>query len=148
MPTNRKEEVVFTTMMCTLMVSGMSLYNLWLHDKLFFSEFIRGFIPSFMVAFILDIFIVGAGAKKIAFKLPINKSNKIQLTLTLSTLMVVGMVTCMSLFGLIRERGISSTFISDYLNAWEMNILMALPLQLLLVGPFSRKVLCIIQRGN
>ncbi|HAP9474240.1 TPA: DUF2798 domain-containing protein, partial [Enterococcus faecium] len=29
MPTNKKEGIIFTTMMCFLMVLGMSAYNLW-----------------------------------------------------------------------------------------------------------------------
>ncbi|HAR0739494.1 TPA: DUF2798 domain-containing protein, partial [Enterococcus faecium] len=34
MPTNKKEGIIFTTMMCFLMVLGMSAYNLWLHQDL------------------------------------------------------------------------------------------------------------------
>ena len=34
MPTNKKEGIIFTTIMCSMMVLGMSLYNLLLHDHL------------------------------------------------------------------------------------------------------------------
>ncbi len=34
MPTNKKEGIIFTTIMCSMMVLGMSLYNLLLHDNL------------------------------------------------------------------------------------------------------------------
>lgn len=33
MPTNKKEGIVFTSLMCFLMVLGMSAYNLVLHDS-------------------------------------------------------------------------------------------------------------------
>ena len=61
------------------------------------------------MAFVLDVFIVGVVAKKIAFKLPINKQNKMQMILTISCLMVLGMVTCMSLFGIVIEQRDSRT---------------------------------------
>ena len=146
MPTNKKEGIIFTTMMCFLMVLGMSIYNLWLHNALHVSNLFIGLISGFIVAFILDVFIVGVVAKKIAFKLPINKQNKMQMILTISCLMVLGMVTCMSLFGIVIEQGIPEQFLSTYFTAWKMNAIMALPLQLLFVGPVSRAVLATIQK--
>lgn len=64
---------------------------------------------------------------------------------TISCLMVLGMVTCMSLFGIILEQGIPDQLLSSYLNAWKMNVIAALPLQLLIVGPISRSILSKIQ---
>ena len=148
MPTNKKEGIIFTVMMCSLMVIGMSAYNLWVHNSLDFIELSRGFIPVFIVAFVLDVFIVGVVAKKLAFKLPINKNSKFQLIITISALMVIGMVTFMSVFGLIMNGNISDITFSDYLQAWKTNIVMALPLQLLIVGPVSRQVLSVIQRQS
>lgn len=146
MPTNKKEGIIFTTMMCFLMVLGMSIYNLWLHNALHLSNLFIGLVPGFIVAFILDVFIVGVIAKKIAFKLPVNKQSKMQMIFTISCLMVLGMVTGMSLFGIIFEQGIPEQFLSEYMTAWKMNLIMALPLQLLLVGPISRAVLSTIQK--
>ncbi|MDT2836684.1 DUF2798 domain-containing protein [Enterococcus durans] len=145
MPTNKKEGIIFTTMMCFLMVLGMSVYNLWLHGDLQFSSLLIGLVPGFVVAFILDVFIIGVIAKKIAFKLPVNPESKFQMIVTISCLMVLGMVTCMSLFGIILEQGIPDQLLSLYLNAWKMNVIAALPLQLLIVGPISRSVLSKIQ---
>lgn len=145
MPTNKKEGIIFTVIMCSLMVIGMSTYNLFLHGNLNLSELLIGFIPGFIVAFILDVFIVGVVAKKIAFKLPINQNSKIQLIIAISTLMIIGMVTFMSMFGLIMNGQMSSLTISTYLGAWGTNFIMALPLQLIIVGPFSRYILGLIQ---
>ena len=89
-----------------MMVLGMSLYNLLLHNNLGFVPLAAGLIPGFVVAFILDVFVVGVIAKKIAFRLPIKKENKLQLILTISSLMVLGIVTFMSLFGVLIEGGI------------------------------------------
>lgn len=145
MPTNKKEGIIFTVIMCSLMVIGMSIYNLFLHGNLNLSELLIGFIPGFIVAFILDVFIVGVVAKKIAFKLPINQNSKIQLIIAISTLMIIGMVTFMSMFGLIMNGQMSSLTIATYLGAWGTNFIMALPLQLIIVGPFSRYILGLIQ---
>ena len=148
MPTNKKEGIIFTVMMCSLMVIGMSAYNLWVHNSLDIIELAIGFIPGFIVAFVLDVFIVGVVAKKLAFKLPINKNSKFQLIITISALMVIGMVTFMSVFGLLMNGNISSITFSDYLHAWGTNIIMALPLQLIIVGPVSRQVLSVIQKQS
>ena len=145
MPTNKKEGIIFTVIMCSLMVIGMSTYNLFLHGNLNLSELLIGFIPGFIVAFMLDVFIVGVVAKKIAFKLPINQNSKIQLIIAISTLMIIGMVTFMSMFGLIMNGQMSSLTIATYLGAWGTNFIMALPLQLIIVGPFSRYILGLIQ---
>ena len=104
MPKNKKEGIFFTTLMCLLMVVGMSVYNLMLHQDFSIKNVLVGLLPGFVVAFILDSFVVGVIAKKIAFQLPfIDKTKPIQLILSISTLMVLGMVTCMSLFGLVIE---------------------------------------------
>lgn len=130
------------------MVIGMSIYNLWVHNSLDLMALAIGFIPGFIVAFVLDVFIVSVVAKKLAFKLPINKASKCQLLLTISTLMVIGMVTFMSVFGLLMNDTISSITFLDYLHAWGTNIIMALPLQLIIVGPVSRQVLSMIQNQS
>ena len=61
--------------MCFLMVFGMSTYNLSLHGEFSLYALSKGLLSGFIVAFILDVFIVGVLAKKIAFSLPFNKEN-------------------------------------------------------------------------
>ncbi|WP_319995721.1 DUF2798 domain-containing protein [Trichococcus shcherbakoviae] len=148
MPTNKKEGIIFTTIMCSMMVLGMSMYNLLLHDNLALIPLVAGLVPGFVVAFILDVFIVGVIAKKIAFRLPIKKENKVQLILTISSLMVLGMVTFMSLFGVLIEGSIPDNLWAAYSEAWRMNVIVALPLQLLVVGPISRTILGNIQSNS
>ncbi len=86
MPTNKKEGMLFTTLMCFLMVFGMSTYNLLLHGEFSLYALSKGLLPGFIVAFILDVFIVGVLAKKIAFSLPFNKEKRLLLILTISSL--------------------------------------------------------------
>lgn len=146
MPKNKKEGIIFGITMCFLMVCGMSAYNLALVGKLSFTKFAIGLIPGFIVAFFFDVVIVGPVAKKLAFKLPINRNNKLQTILAISLLMITGMVTFMSVFDLLMRPELPENIVSAYFTAWGMNFIAALPLQLLLVGPISRLKLQMWQR--
>ena len=146
MPRNKKEGIIFGVTMCFLMVCGMSAYNLTLVGKLSFAKFAVGLIPGFIVAFFFDTVIVGPIAKKLAFKLPIDRDNKLQTILAISLLMITGMVTFMSVFGLLMRPELPENIIHAYFTAWGMNFIAALPLQLLLVGPISRLKLQMWQR--
>ena len=146
MPRNKKEGIIFGVTMCFFMVCGMSAYNLALVGKLSFLKFALGLIPGFIVAFFFDTVIVGPIAKKLAFKLPIDRNNKLQTILAISLLMIIGMVTFMSVFGLLMRPELPENIIHAYFTAWGMNFIAALPLQLLLVGPISRLKLQMWQR--
>ena len=146
MPRNKKEGIIFGVTMCFLMVCGMSAYNLALVGKLSYTKFAIGLIPGFIVAFFFDTVIVGPIAKKLAFKLPIDRNNKLQTILAISLLMITGMVTFMSVFGLLISPELPENIIHAYFTAWGMNFIAALPLQLLLVGPISRLKLQMWQR--
>ena len=146
MPRNKKEGIIFGVTMCFLMVCGMSAYNLALVGKLSYTKFAIGLIPGFIVAFFFDTVIVGPVAKKLAFKLPIDRNNKLQTILAISLLMITGMVTFMSVFGLLMRPELPENIIHAYFTAWGINFIAALPLQLLLVGPISRLKLQMWQR--
>jgi hypothetical protein len=145
MPTTKKENMYFGLMMCTGMVIVMTLYNLVINDligiiplKGIFMQFVLGLA----VAFLLELFIVGPVAHKVAFLLPYDKSNGLYVILAISCCMVVGMVCLMSLFGL------GTAYLLDGLSGgslWEnyasiafKNFIFALPLQLIVMGPFIR----------
>lgn len=61
--------------------------------------------------------------------------------------MILGMVTFMSLFGMLMEGGIPADFLGTYLKTWGMNLIAAFLYQLLIVGPFSRLVLGWVQNN-
>lgn len=138
MPKNKKEEISLTLLMCSLMVLGMSIYNLTLHHNLTIANLIKGYIPGLIVGLLLDIFIVGKIAPAIAFKLLIKKDSELTIILTISFFMVLFMVSFMSIFGILIES--MKLTGSLYLKTWITNFIMALPLQILIVGPISRKL--------
>ncbi|WP_137596738.1 DUF2798 domain-containing protein [Paucilactobacillus kaifaensis] len=144
MPRNLKEEVVFTAIMAGLMVFVMVCYNVMLvqgFTKGFIINSLSEYPGGLLVAIILDLLIVGPIAKGLAFKYIINdymKKNVVLIGITISVMMVLGMVTCMSLFGIIMAHNVS---LASYLHAWGFNFIVALPLQLIVVGPIARSVL-------
>lgn len=103
MPTTKKEDFYFGLMMCFGMVVVMTFYNLLTHGligTISLKEILIQFILGFITAFLLELFIVGPVAKKIALSLPYDKSNKVFVILSISFFMVIEMVLCMSLYGL------------------------------------------------
>ncbi|KRM71951.1 DUF2798 domain-containing protein [Lacticaseibacillus brantae] len=148
MPKNLKEEILFTGMMAGMMVLVMSLYNVMRVvgvNGTAVTKALIGFPLGLIVAGILDLALVGPIVKGIVFKYLIKDPENtapIRIALTISTLMVLGMVSLMTAYGLIMTGQIGW---SQYFTGWLINIVVALPLQLLIVGPLSRAGLSRIQ---
>ncbi|MFJ7977172.1 DUF2798 domain-containing protein [Peribacillus sp. JNUCC 23] len=145
MPSNKKEGMIFGLFMCFGMVLIMSIYNTALHG---FSSYTVGsaviqFVITFIVAFIAES-IVEPQARKIALSLPYDKSKEINFILALAFCMVPMMVLIMSVYGLILMAvmtGIEGSIFTAYLKTVGLNFIVALPSQLLIVGPISRRLL-------
>ncbi|WP_204120522.1 MULTISPECIES: DUF2798 domain-containing protein [Levilactobacillus] len=152
MPKNFKEELLFTAVMAGLMVLVMAGYNIALADGFshhFIREVLTGYPLALIVAAICDLGIIGPGVKYIFFHFIINdymKKKQIRIALTISVMMVAGMVTLMSLFGMVVTQNFGSNFFLTYLHTWIFNLFMALPLQLLIVGPIARAILGAVQK--
>ncbi|MHA8110835.1 DUF2798 domain-containing protein [Lactobacillaceae bacterium Melli_B4] len=153
MPRNFKEELMFTGMMAGLMVIVMEGYNIAMAQGMgdgFILEIIKGYPLALLVAAILDLALVGPIVKAIFFKFifkPAWEATPIKIALTISTMMVLGMVSTMSLFGIIVTFGFGNISWSMYGHAWLLNLCVALPLQLIIVGPICRYLLNKIQTG-
>lgn len=131
--------------MCFGMVCVMTFYNLSMEGligKMTFIEAIMSLLIGFMIALTLEIILVGPIARKITFRLPYNKSHKWKGILLLSTCMVIGMVFFMSFYGLVmsyaNSESINHSFLREYFSLFIKNIIVAFPLQLLLMGPLVR----------
>ncbi|CAM3440848.1 hypothetical protein [Marinicrinis lubricantis] len=147
MPTTKKEQLYFGFMMCFRMVTVMTVYNLIINGlmgEVSFTKVLFQFVIGFMIAYVLELFIVGPAARKIAFSMPFAKSSKIGMVLSMSICMVVGMVVMMSFFGLgtsyFAGNLDSNQLAVTYLHNVMMNFIAALPLQLLIMGPIVRYV--------
>ncbi|MDR5587363.1 MULTISPECIES: DUF2798 domain-containing protein [Clostridium] len=137
------QKFIFTLMMCFGMVLGMTIYNMLLNEGFhsqFFNNLLKDFWLGFIVALLLDVFIVGKIAKPIALKIvkPNNETKPIKVILTISSCMVIGMVLCMSMYGAITAVGFNSGALKIYPLCIIRNFIMALPLNMLIVSPVVR----------
>lgn len=137
------EKSIFTLMMCFGMVLGMTIYNMLLNEGFhsgFFNNLLHEFWLGFIIALLLDIFIVGKLAKPIAFKIvkPTPVTKQIKVILTISLCMVIGMVLCMSMYGAILAVGFNINTLKLYPLCVVRNFIMAIPLNLLIVSPLVR----------
>lgn len=148
MPQNKRESLIYTLMMCFVMVFWMSMYNVTLHMGGFNVETVKegwlGFPIAYIYAMLFDWFLVSKLAKSFAFRYLVKPdSSVLRKVIAVSCCMVVPMVIVMSFYG-----GLEACVKTGEWNAlpviWLTNIpknfIMALPFQLLIAGPFVRKV--------
>lgn len=150
MPTNKRESLIFTIIMCFLMVLWMSVYNVarvhgWTFGPETLADAWLGFPPAYIVAMLLDVLVASRFAKWFAFRFLVKPgvSSRRAITLAISTMMVFPMVLFMSLYGSLE----AFTHVGDpamILPTWIANIpwnfVAALPWNLLIAGPISRWV--------
>jgi hypothetical protein len=145
LPTNKKESLQFGIIMCCGMVAVMSIYNMWMNGgigHLTGADIAIEVGLGFVVALLLDLYIAGPLAKKVTLALPFTQSNKVAFVLCMSTSMIIGMVFFMSMFGLVlsyfhHSIGENSIVVA-YSTIFAKNFILALPLQLLIMGPLVR----------
>ena len=154
MPTNKRESLIFTVIMCFFMVLWMSIYNVTLHTGAFslgvLAQAWLGFPPAYIFAMLCDVFIASPLAKGFAFKYLVTpgKSTPQAMVLAVSSCMVVPMVVIMSLYGAfegaLHVPGGIVAFLPMLPATWAKNIcfnfIMALPWNLLVAGPVARLV--------
>lgn len=145
MPSNKKEGIIFGLFMCFGMVFIMTAYNTALHgfSSMTVGSLVIQFIVTFIVAFIVES-LVEPQARKLALSLPYDKSKELNFILAIGFCMVPIMVLIMSVYGLILKSsivGIEGSLFTAYLKTVGLNFIVALPAQLLIVGPISRKLL-------
>lgn len=147
MPNNKHESLIFTIMMCFVMVLGMSLYNAYLIQgqvsAAMVSQAWLGFPFAYIVAMALDVLVVSKNAKTVAFKYIIKpEQSQAVKGITISICMVIPMVICMSGYGAVigaLHTGVWQDLVGQWINNIGKNVLVALPLQLLIAGPLVRK---------
>lgn len=141
MPKNFKEELLYTGMMAGMMALGMSLYNVMRAVGInlgALKKALLGFPLGFFIACTIAFMIGAPLVKAFVFKFIIKDPDHTWLLWTewtISGLMVLVMVTFMTVYGLIKS---GQCGFNVYWHNWWLNILVALPLQFLIVGPVAR----------
>lgn len=153
MPTNKRESLLFTFMMCFCMVLWMSIYNVarnqgGLSPEVFSAAWL-GFPVAYVFAMLCDWFVASPLAKGVAFKLFVKPTTAPRfIPVIVSSCMVVPMVVIMSLFGVFEGAlhmpgGIMSVLPSLpvlWIQNIGWNFIMAWPFNILVAGPIVRHV--------
>ena len=148
MPQNKRESLIYTFIMCFIMVFWMSIYNVSLHMGGVSMESIKqgwlGFPIAYIFAMCCDWFFVSKIAKGFAFRFLVKPdSSGLRKVISISCCMVVPMVIIMSLYGAVEvsvEMGNFSNLLIIWLTNIPKNFVMALPYQLIVAGPLARFV--------
>lgn len=144
MPKTKFQDFIYTLIMVIVMVYAMVCYNIamstgGLTNEVFLMAF--GELPIMgVIAFILEFFIIGKLAQKLAFRLVNPKEDKqIFVILAISSMIVCLMCPIMSFFGSVLSNfnGVENIF-ANWIRISVMNFPMALCWQIFYAGPFVR----------
>ena len=141
MPKNKVQDAVFTAIMAIIMVYGMIVYNVALNTGGVTSEtFLLALheLPIMApIAFILEFFVVGKLAKRLAFSFMKPTDRPQFITYAISLMIVCIMCPVMSLIATVLFKEPS---FGAWVHTWGCNMPMALCWQLLYCGPLTRAI--------
>lgn len=143
MPKTKLQHVIFNLMMVLVMVYALVCYNIafdmgGMSNRIFLIAFAELPIMG-AIGFVLETFIVGKLAQKLAFRLVNPQQDKlIFVILAISALTVCLMCPLMSLFATVLFQNPGSQVIAVWLQTTVRNFPMALCFQIFYAGPFVR----------
>ena len=127
-----------------MMVYVMTLYNIVLASGIFVNETfliaLKGMWVEYIIIALLAYFVSGKLAKMCAFRVVQPQDRPIFIILTIQTFTVIWQVAFASILGVYHGYGFTHNIIPDYLTTYCKNFILALPLQLIIVGPLARKI--------
>lgn len=148
MPENKLEEVVFTAIMATIMVYGMIVYNVALNtgtvNGMTFLAACHELVFMAPIAFVLEFFVVGKIAGKLAFTVMRPTDRPQFITYAISTCICCIMCPVMSLIATVLFK--ENVSFGTWVQTWAMNFPMAICYQMFYCGPFVRLIFRLIFR--
>jgi hypothetical protein len=149
MPKNKFQDVVYTAIMAIIMVYGMIVYNVALNtggvSGFTFLAALNELWIMAPIAFILEFFIVGKIAKKLAFTVVQPTDRPQFITYAISICICCIMCPTMSLIAtfLFKEPSFGT-----WVQTWAMNFPMAICYQMFYCGPLVRLIFRTIFRNK
>lgn len=147
MPKNKFEDAIFTIIMATIMVYGMVVYNVALNtgsvEGITFYLALKELPIMVPIAFILEFFIVGRIARKLAFTVMTPEDKPQFITYAISICICCIMCPVMSLIAtfLFKEPSFGT-----WAKTFAMNFPMAICWQMFYCGPLVRLIFRLIFR--
>lgn len=144
MPKTKIEKLFFTLITAWMMVYVMTVYNTVLATGRFsnstFLVALKSMWIEFVIIFLCAFFISSKLAQKCAFKIVEKGDRPIFIILAVQVFTVLFQVAFASVIGVWHGYGFTSNFLPDYIVTYCKNFVMALPIQLVIVGPAARKI--------
>ncbi len=144
MPKTKSQSLIFTAITAFIMVYIMTVYNIVLASGSFtnqtFLSAIKGMWIEYIIIFLCAYFISSPLAKKCAFKIVEPTDRPIAIVLVIQIFTVIFQVFFASIIGAYKAEGLCINFAPNYIKAYCMNFIFALPVQLLIAGPAARKI--------
>ena len=148
MPKTKVQAIFFTLITAWMMVYCMTLYNLVLAAGEFTNQSfllaLKSMWLEYVVIFLCAALISTPLAKRLAFRVVVPQDCPIAIILTVQVFMVVLQVALASILGVWKGYGFTAQLLPNYLTVYARNLLMAMPLQLLFVGPLARGLLRLV----
>lgn len=143
MPATKFQRIVFAFLTVSITVHLFVFYNLaismkGMSNQVFIAS--RGVIPlEFIFAFLLEIFLVGPLAEKLAFRVVNPREDKPYIVTTAVIFATVGlMCPMMSFIATILYDGITAEFLAQWMQKIVFNLPFAVFTQLMFIQPFVR----------
>lgn len=143
MPKTKFQDIIFTLIMVVVMVYALVVYNISLDRGGLTNEvFVMAFgelVIMGAAGFLLEMFIAGPLAKKLAFRIVTpGKDRMAVVILAVSAVTVCIMCPLMSLIATLLFKGLDSQVIAKWMQTTALNFPMALCWQIFFAGPFVR----------
>lgn len=142
MPKNKFQDAVFTVIMAVIMVYGMIVYNVALNMGAVTGETFLAAIHELPImapiAFVLEFFVVGNLARKLAFTVMCPDDRPQFITYAISICICCIMCPVMSLIATLLFKN-TKTF-GTWIQTWGMNFPMAILYQMFYCGPLVRLI--------
>ena len=154
MPETKFQDFIYTLIMAFLMVYVMICYNISIHtgglNNFVFIEVFKELPFMWIVAIILEFFLIGKIAHKLTFKvLDPKKTPSIIISYAISIVIVSFMCPIMSLVATIFiNKPNLDIFISTWIQSMVLSFPMALCFQLFYAGPFVRFIFKLIFKNK
>ena len=150
MPKNKFQDVVFTAIMATIMVYGMIVYNVALEMGGVTGETFLAALHELPImapiAFVLEFFVVGKLAQRLAFTVMRPTDRPQFITYAISICICCIMCPIMSCIAMLLFKDTKS--FGMFIQTWAMNFPMAIMYQMFYCGPLVRLIFRTIFREN
>ena len=143
MPKTKFQDIIFTFIMVVVMVYALVVYNIALDRGGLTNEVFVMALGELAVmgiaGFLLEMFIAGPLAKKLAFRIVTPGEDRMTaVILAVSAMTVCIMCPLMSLIATLLFKGMDSQVIAKWIQTTVMNFPMAFCWQIFFAGPFVR----------